>query len=376
MIDDVDITTQTDQPQSRVPLGEPGNGRRGAHSRGPRVPWRWRRRLRRPGRPRIKKLRVLLIAISLGILAAISTVFGMLMSVAADIPQIENVTQYSAGRNSYLYDDRGRPIGIFAAPDPEVVDSFDQISQPMRQAIVAVEDKRFWSDPGIDLRSVARALVADATGGATQGASTITEQFVKGALSEEDNRTVLEKLREAALAFQLTHRWSPKRILTEYLNATYFGHGAYGVESGARVYFGKQLGYDPEAPGDGNTHACGDSTAQVKLQSCASRLNYWQAAMLAGLVASPSAFDPIVNLPAARARRDLVLKDMVEQNMINRSQYEVGKNQPLPTSTDVEQAVEANAAPYSRAGCGLRSWLSSVTDCRPGRPSTARTTAG
>jgi len=268
------------------------------------------------------------------------------MSVAADIPQIENVTQYSAGRNSYLYDDRGRPIGIFAAPDPEVVDSFDQISQPMRQAIVAVEDKRFWSDPGIDLRSVARALVADATGGATQGASTITEQFVKGALSEEDNRTVLEKLREAALAFQLTHRWSPKRILTEYLNATYFGHGAYGVESGARVYFGKQLGYDPEAPGDGNTHACGDSTAQVKLQSCASRLNYWQAAMLAGLVASPSAFDPIVNLPAARARRDLVLKDMVEQNMINRSQYEVGKNQPLPTSTDVEQAVEANAAPY------------------------------
>jgi len=289
--------------------------------------------------------------IGLGILAAVSTVFGMLMSVASDIPQIENVTQYSSKDNSYLYDDKGRPIGIFAAPDPEVVDTFDQIAKPMRQAIVAVEDKRFWSDPGIDLRSLARALAADVTGGATQGASTITEQFVKGALSEEDNRTVLEKLREAALAFQLTHRWTPTQILTEYLNSSYFGNGAYGVESAARVYFGKQLGYDPEAPGDGNTKACGDSTAQVKLQSCASRLHYWQAAMLAGLVASPSAFDPTVNPAAAKARRDLVLQDMLQQHDIYRWQYEVGKNEPLPTSTDVEQSVEPNAAPY------FTSWL-------------------
>ena len=289
--------------------------------------------------------------IGLGILAAVSTVFGMLMSVASDIPQIENVTQYSSGHNSYLYDDRGRPIGIFAAPDPEVIDTFNQISKPMQQAIVAVEDKRFWSDPGIDIRSLARALVADVTGGATQGASTITEQFVKGALSEEENRTVLEKLREAALAFQLTHRWKPSKILTEYLNSTYFGNGAYGVESAARVYFGKQLGYDPDAPGDGNTKACGDSTAQTPLPSCASRLNYWQAAVLAGLVASPSAFDPIVNPGAAKARRDVVLEDMLQQRYIKRWQYEAGINEPLPTSTDVEQSVEPNAAPY------FTSWL-------------------
>ena len=172
---------------------------------------------------------MLLILIGLGTLAAVSTVFGMLMSVASDIPQIENVTQYSSKDNSYLYDDKGRPIGIFAAPDPEVIDTFNQIAKPMRQAIVAVEDKRFWSDPGIDIRSLARALVADVTGGATQGASTITEQFVKGALSEEDNRTVLEKLREAALAFQLTHRWTPQKILSEYLNSTYFGNGVGGA---------------------------------------------------------------------------------------------------------------------------------------------------
>ena len=360
MIDDVDkastaeksrIPTHGDQPQAPSPPQVPANGRRGARSNGPRVPWRWRRRLRRTGKPRIKKLRLLLIFIGLGILAAVSTVFGMLMAVASDIPQIENVTQYSSGHNSYLYDDRGRPIGIFAAPDPEVVDQFDQISQPMRQAIVAIEDKRFWSDPGIDIRSLTRALAADATGGATQGASTITEQFVKNALSEEDNRTILEKLREAALAFQLTHHWTPEKILTEYLNSTYFGNGAYGVESAARVYFGKELGYDPAAPGDGNTKACGDSTAQVPMQSCASRLNYRQAALLAGLVASPSAFDPVVNPVAAKARRDQVLQDMLQQHYIDRTEYESGKNEPLPTSTDVEQAVEPNAAPY------FTSWL-------------------
>jgi penicillin-binding protein 1A len=351
MIDDVEIPTHGDQPQAPISPDAPGVGRDGRRSRRPSVPWRWRRRFRRAGKPRIKKLRLLLIVIGLGILAMISTLFGMMMAVASDIPQIENVTQYSTGHNSYLYDDQGRPIGIFAAPDPEVIDNWTQISPAMINAIVAVEDKRFWSEPGIDIRGIARALLSDVTGGATQGASTITEQFVKNALSEEGNRTVLEKLREAALAFQLTHRWKPQKILLEYLNSTYFGNGAYGVESAARVYFGKQLGYDPDAPGDGNTKACGDSTAQVRLPSCASRLNYWQAAMLAGLVASPSAFDPVNDLPAAKARREVVLQDMLQQHYIDRTEYESGNSQPLPSSTDVEQAVEPNAAPY------FTSWL-------------------
>ena len=81
----------------------------------------------------------------------------------------------------------------------------------MRDAIVSVEDKRFWTDPGVDVRGLGRALLADVTGGATQGASTIAEQFVKNALAEEGNRTIFEKLREAALAYHLTHRWSSRR---------------------------------------------------------------------------------------------------------------------------------------------------------------------
>ena len=138
---------------------------------------------------------MLSILVGLGALAIVSTVFGMMMAVASDLPQIENRQQYKAEKNSYLYDDDWRPIGIFAPPNHVVIDTFDQIGPEMRDAIVSVEDKRFWSDPGVDIRGIARAFVSDATGGATQGASTIAQQFVKNALSEEGNRTVL---REAA----------------------------------------------------------------------------------------------------------------------------------------------------------------------------------
>src|SRR5437868_15425805 len=118
MIDDVEIPTQRDRPQAPVPRGSSGNGRGGG--RGPRVPWRWRRRLRRPGKPRVKKLRLLLILFGLGILAVISTVFGMMMAVASDLPQIENNRQYAAAVNSYLYDDHWHLIGLFAPPHHEV----------------------------------------------------------------------------------------------------------------------------------------------------------------------------------------------------------------------------------------------------------------
>ena len=211
----------------------------------------------------MRKLRLLLILLGLGILALVSTVFGMMMAVASDLPQLENTQQYAVGRTSYLYDDHGRPIGPFSPSNHEVIDSWKQISQSMADAIISVEDKRFWTDPGVDLHGVIRAIFADLTGGATQGASTIAEQFVKNTLHEENNRTIFEKLREAALAFQLTHKWKKTKILTEYLNSIYFGNGAYGVESAARVYFGKALGYDPNAPSDGQTSRCGDSTTTI-----------------------------------------------------------------------------------------------------------------
>src|SRR5205085_8294659 len=196
----------------------------------------------------------------------------------------------------------------FAPPNNVVIDGFDQISPWVRRGIISIEDKRFWSNPGVDIRGIARAFFSDITGGSRQGASTISQQFVKNALSEQNNRTVFEKLREAALAYHLTRKWSKEKILTEYLNSIYFGNGAYGVESAARVYFGKAHGFNPRAAagstsssgtsGSGTSSSdqsgqtpsgCGDSTPTVKLPKCASVLAPWESALLAGMVGAPAA---------------------------------------------------------------------------------------
>ena len=138
----------------------------------------------------------------------------------------------------------------------------------------------------------------------------------------QDNRTIFEKLREAALAYHLTRKWSKRKILTEYLNSIYFGNGAYGVESAARVYFGKVHGYDSQA-GPGAV-SCGDSTPTLDLPKCAKVLAPWEAAMLAGMVANPSAFNPFEHPVAAKGRRDLVFKDMFQQGYISQIQYDYG----------------------------------------------------
>ena len=287
------------------------------------------------------------ILLGLGILAIVSTVFGMMMAVASDLPEIENRAEYrQALHNSYLYDDHWHKIGILAPSNHEVIDDYGQLGPMMRDAIISVEDKRFWSDPGVDIKGIARAFVADLTGRSVQGASTIAEQFVKNALSQEGNRTIFEKLREAAMAYQLTHKWRRTKILTEYLNSIYFGNGAYGAESAARVYFGKRLGYDPSSPSSGS--GCGDPP----LPSCASRLSPGQAALLAGMVANPSAFNPVAFPQAALARRDVVLQDMLSQHVITRPQYEYWRSErtdPLPTANDIEQPQESPAALLERA---------------------------
>ena len=329
----------------------------------PRRRWWRRRRPPRPPKPRVRRVRLLLVLTGLGALAIVSTLFGMMMAVASDIPLLENNYLYKNARhNSYLYDDHWNLIGQLADPSNNtVIDTFDEVSPYIRRAIVSVEDKRFWSDPGVDIRGIARAFLSDITGGATQGASTITQQFVKNALNEEDNRTVFEKLREAALAYHLTRKWPKQQILTEYLNSIYFGNGAYGVESAARVYFGDKLGYHaPGAPvstgnsgsGSGSTGTTPSSGCGVPNEpECASLLQPYQAAMLAGMVANPSAFDPLAHPQAATARRNLVLGDMLAQNYITQAQYQYGISQPIPTAADIQQAVEPSAAPY------FTSWL-------------------
>ncbi len=345
MSDDVQHPSQGDDPHAPIQFAP-------YQKRG----WRPWRRGERPPKPRLRKLRLLLILAGLGALAVISTVFGMMMAVASDLPQLENKQQYKHEANSFLYDDHWRPIGLFAPPNNVVIDQYGDISPAMRDAIVAIEDKRFWSNPGVDIRGIARAFVADITGGSRQGASTIAQQFVKNALSEQNNRTILEKLREAALAYHLTRRWKKSKILTEYLNSIYFGNGAYGVESAARVYFGKKYGFVPASsasttsPSTGTpaSGGCGDGAGTVK---CASKLTPADAALLAGMVASPTAFDPVENPHASTDRRNEVLRNMLQQGYISRLQYRSSIAAPLPTAADIQQPSEPTAAPY------FTSWL-------------------
>ncbi len=335
MSDDDDNIREPRDPRAPIPFAPPRRRLR-------------RRRDGRPRKPKVRKLRLFWILFGLGALAIVSTVFGMMMAVASDLPQIENRAEYKQlGANSYLYDDHWKKIGILEPPNNEVIDQFQQLGPMMRRAIVAVEDKRFWSDPGVDIRGIARAFVADVTGGARQGASTIAQQFVKNALAAEGNRTVFEKLREAALAYHLTREWKKQKILEEYLNSIYFGNGAYGAESAARVYFGKALHYDPTATTPGG---CGDPP----LHTCSSQLNPAQAALLAGMVANPTAFNPLQpeTRSAALARRDLVLRDMLSQGSITRAEYNRYRNWPLPTENDIEQPQEPAAAPYFTSWVG------------------------
>lgn len=300
-------------------------------------------------RPRVRKLRLLLVLSAFCGLAVISLLFGVLTSIASDLPQLENKIQFRASADSYLYDDTGKPIGPLAPPSTPAIDSWKDISQNMVHAIVAVEDRGFWSESGISLRGLLRAALSDATGGQHEGASTIPEEFIKNVRQEEDHRTVLEKLIEAGMAFQLSHRpgWTHKKILTEYLNTIYFGNGALGIEAAARVYFGWAHGYDSTDPADESKGGCGDPDEQYpKRRECASMLTPAQAALLAGMVANPTEFDPVAHPVAAMARRNLVLTDMYNQHYLTYSQYKYAQSRPLPTRADIKQPQASSIAPY------------------------------
>jgi penicillin-binding protein 1A len=280
-----------------------------------------------PRNVRIRKLRVFGVLFFLSILAVVSTIFGMLMALTSDLPQLES----PKGKNSVLVDRNGKPLGMLTGNQKRIFVRSEEISPWMKSAIIAIEDRRFYTNAGIDLRGIGRALYQDVRAQqAVQGGSTITMQFVKNALAAQDERTLFNKLREAALAYQITRKWSKERILRNYLNTIYFGNGAYGIESAARTYFGSN---HPGCGEDGNP-------------KCAQLLEPEEAAMIAGIVASPSGYDPIANREAAGKRRALVLQRMREQGYITPAQEAEGNETSLPTRKDIQPPVEDTAYPY------------------------------
>jgi penicillin-binding protein 1A len=284
----------------------------------------------RPARPRLKKLRLLFVVAGLGLLALVSTVFGMMAAVSTDLPAIYNFAQFRAAKNTVVLDDTNTPIGTLSSNQNKILLTSGQISQNVKNATVSIEDSRFYQHSGVDYRGIARALVQDVLSrSAKQGASTITQQFVKNALEAQSSRTVFEKFREAALAYRLEQHWSKDKILTEYLNTIYYGEGAYGIEAAARTYFGW------------NHPGCG-----TRAEPCASVLLPQEAAMLAGIISSPSAYDPKLHPSAAKERRDEVLAKMDDQGYITDEQYSEGVQSALPISSDVAPPQIDSKAPY------------------------------
>jgi penicillin-binding protein 1A len=289
----------------------------------------------KPARPRLKKLRILFVLLGLGILGLVSMVFGMMMAVSQDLPDIYNFAQYKASKNSEVLDASGEPIGTLTSNQNKILLASSQISPNIKNAVVSVEDARFYEHTGVDFQGIGRALVKDILSqSASQGASTITQQFVKNALIAQGDRSLFQKFKEAALAYRLERHWSKDKILTEYLNTIYFGEGAYGIEAAARTYFGDAH------PG------CGTPT-----EPCAAVLEPWEAATLAGIIQSPSAYDPKYFPENTLARRNVVLAKMEEQGYITEEQLQQGLSQALPAPGAIEPPRLDSKAPY------FTSWL-------------------
>lgn len=189
----------------------------------------------------------------------------------------------------------------------------DKISKPMQQAIVAIEDARFYEHGAIDVKGILRALNKNAQeGGVSEGASTLTQQYVKNVFVEEagddptkvqqaTQQTLGRKIKEMKYAIQLEQELGKQKILENYLNITFFGEQAYGVESASRRYFSKS----------------------------AKNLSLTEAALLAGLVQSPSRYDPVNDPEEAKKRRDVVLQRMADVKDITQAEADEGKKKPL-----------------------------------------------
>ena len=300
-----------------------------------------------PAKPKLKKLRMAFVLFGLGVIAAISTLFGMLMAVASDLPALENQAQFDKAQNSELLPWKGDdPIAKLTGNQNRILLKSNEISPNLKAAVIAIEDRRFYEHKGVDYKGIARAFWQDVLArSAAQGGSTITQQFVKNALSAQSDRSVFQKLREAAVAYHMERRWPKQKILTQYLNSVYFGNGAYGIEAAMRTYFGEG---DVE-PADGAVALPGEEPAD---ECCdAEDASPEQAALLAGMIASPSLYDPVQNPKRSEERRDAVLQRMLDQGSITREQYELAVETDVPTEDQIHPPRPESSQPY------FSSWL-------------------
>lgn len=248
--------------------------------------------------------------------------WGTWQNVCADCPSIAEIRTFEPQQASKLYSHDGRLLAELGIESRTPV-SIDALPEYVSQAFVAVEDKRFYSHSGIDLRGFTRAVIGVLTGqSGTGGGSTITQQLARNMFETSvDARIrsgwglVVRKIKELQVAFALERAYTKNQILEAYINEINYAHGWYGIQTASRNYFGKN----------------------------ATGLNPAEAALLAGIINLPEYYSPIRNPENAQRRRRLVLRRMVDQGVIPSADFERYANAPIPT----ERAVDGGTiAPY------------------------------
>jgi penicillin-binding protein 1A len=292
-------------PSSRTPPARrrPAPGRRPAPTRRPSRPAA-RPAPRGKGAPRCKRgprrrswawrYRRLLFLAGLLLFTALAGVLFLLSRVP--LPTVQPTAQ-----TTFLYDSHHRQLAELNAGQNRVDVPLSQVPRVVIDAVVSTEDRNFFHHAGVDPVGLARAVVADLrSGGAVQGGSTITQQYVKSAYVG-NQRTVFRKLREAVLAVKVERRYTKSQILERYLNIIYLGRGAYGVQAAAQAYFGRDVG----------------------------SLGLPEASLLAGLIRSPETADPDRSPEVARSRRLATLKSMARDHKISAAQRDATARSPL-----------------------------------------------
>lgn len=280
--------------------------------------------MRRAGRPGKTKAAALLVVIALGagLLAGIASIPILAVTgiVTRDAARTFNALPVAGlgllPARSELLDSHGNLIAYYYPRNIyRVPVRYGQIAPVMRHAIIAIEDERFYQHGALDLRGTIRAMTTTLSGAGTQGGSDIAQQYVKNAciLAAQNPQqaarcsavTVARKLTELRVAANVMRRMTRHQLLAAYLNAAYFNHQAYGVQVAAQFYF----------------------------STPARSLTLTQAAMLAGLVQNPAAFDPLEHPGAAAERRNIVLQRMAQLHYISRAQAASAESQPLGLDT-------------------------------------------
>lgn len=271
-------------------------------------------------RYKIHWFRILLAVFVVCAIIGCGMVAGAVFSIAKDTPDLNSIDLDSYSVTTSILDKDGNSMGNLHAGENRVPVDFDEISPNAVNALVAIEDQRFYTHNGVDPIRIGGAMIANIkAGGIVQGGSTITQQLTGLVFLDRTEKSYTRKLKEAILSMEVEKEYSKDEIITHYLNRAYFGGGAYGIEAAAEYFFAKH----------------------------ASELTVPEAAMLAGCIQNPSKWSPIGFPENALKRRNLVLDQMAECEFITKEEAEQYKTTEIQLSEVRVTAKENNGAtPY------------------------------